>query len=374
MNVLLVANVGGGTGGFYHVGDEAMFYETYRSYQTYAPQWRIGALSSAFSHTHLNITEHLHLPWPESNARLARHYFFKLVIKLLIWRIFSISLFTTEQRAFFDIINAYDRIHFTGGGNITSIFGGWLYYSFFIMVIAAALGKDIFLTSQTIGPFYGVDRLISICCLNLATTLYIREPVTSTRPLLSSGVFIPPVYSMVDAATSLASTSSFSVSKKPQVYTIGLSLHRWPGYELAMKQWVGSFIQACQTRGAIRVVLIPHVITKNLRGGDMAFMDEVTNKFSRQVEIVRPTFSQLMDSSIEPASTIKALTTQVDLLISSRYHGLVFALSTHTPAIGFVMDTYYNRKNFALTKLHRKISGETGPIFITLDKTTHENH
>lgn len=347
MKVLLFANVGGGSAGFYHVGDEAMLYQEYLRYTKNRQVNTIGIVSSSYSHQHLNCQEHLNLPWPTDPGQ-AQKYWFTLLIKSIIYALTKKSLYTEEQLAFVAAIEKYDRIHFSGGGNLTSVFSWWLYYSLFIISTGWLLGKEVILTSQTIGPFTFIDTLCTGIILNLCKKISIREPAITQHSLWKYGVIFPKVTSTTDAATTLSKKTSFHLRHTKKKLRIGLSLHEWQSYSQQLIDTVVSLINALSTSQSIEVILIPHVITKSMDDFDSKFMRKIIKKLSPKIKVVIPTYNQLMKSSVEPASTFKSLTSEVDVLISSRYHGLVFALSTNTPCIGFLMDEYYDKKNKSL--------------------------
>lgn len=348
MKVLLFANVGGGSAGFYHVGDEAMLYQCYLEYRKNQSASTIGIISSSYSHQHLSCNEHLNLPWPQKENK-ARWYWFTLLIKTIIYVTTKKSLYSKEQLDFVRMMEQYDRIHFPGGGNLTSIFSWWLYYSLFIILTGWLLKKEIILTSQTIGPFTLVDRLCATPFFNLCKKISIREPGIKRYSLWKYGIFLPQVTSAPDAAAALSKKTSYTLRPTKRL-RIGLSLHSWQSYNQKLADIVVSLLNSLSKSRSIELVLIPHVITKNMNEFDSGYMQKIVGKVNPKIKVVSPTYNQLMRSSVEPATTFKSLTSQVDILLSSRYHGLVFALSTQTPCIGFLMDEYYNRKNQSLFK------------------------
>ena len=70
-------------------------------------------------------------------------------------------------------------------------------------------------------------------------------------------------------------------------------------------------------------------------------MNLVVKKLHRKIKIIRPTDKQLFRSKSSPAVVINGLTASVDFLITTRYHGTVFALASNVPLMSLVMDKYY---------------------------------
>ena len=187
MRVLLFADIGGERG-FYHTGDEAMFEVTYAWYRKNYPKCIITTLSKTPQKLQ-------HLNWPMDRF-INRGYFFIMFFKTLIWRLFKINIFTKKEFDFIKLVSNTDRIHFTGGGNITSLFTPWLYYSLFVIFLGRLLKKRVILTSQTIGPFRIIDKLPVIVILNLADLIVLREEIIDNR----YGIFLPKLKGMIDSA------------------------------------------------------------------------------------------------------------------------------------------------------------------------------
>jgi polysaccharide pyruvyl transferase WcaK-like protein len=352
MKVLLLANIGSGSAGFYHAGDEAMFYQTYKWYRREFTHTSLGVFSLPRVRSLPALKIHTPLPWP-SHDTAALIYFFKLVLKVLVYKIARISLFTETQYACISVIQQYDRLHFTGGGNLTSEFKSWLYYAYFLIFTAWILGKEVILSSQSIGPFTLFDTVISTIILNLSKEIGLREIITNKYPLSKYGIFLPRIHSDVDAATHISANTRYALSNQPTYFRIGLSLHDWKSYGSHIEQATLNVIKAIHSKQPVELVLIPHVFTTDMRQFDMRFMLQLIKRVSKNINVIIPSYEELTQSATEPASTIKTLTSSVDVLISTRYHGLVFALATNTPVVGFHLDAYYNHKNKKLLEFYK---------------------
>ena len=344
MNILLFANVGSAINGFYHAGDEAMFYETYRYYRSNFPSFNLTALVSYKSHQKLKIKEELNLPWPE-NGFNSRITFIFLSLKVIIWKLTGLSILSSNELNFISIIKKQQLIHFTGGGNINSLFPNWLYYSFFIIFLGWLFSKKIVLTSQTIGPFRFIDCFFSLLILNIPSLIILRENNKERNILLKYGIFRPIIKGGLDAAHTLPINSTYKLPEK-KCLRIGLSLHSWKNYQEKLIKSVALTINKLVKTKKIEVLLIPHIITKENDEWDILYMEKLKSLLLKKIKIIEPKHKDIVESAIEPAITIKWLTSKVDLLITSRYHGIVFASSTNVPFITFKMREYYSRKNY----------------------------
>ena len=63
------------------------------------------------------------------------------------------------------------------------------------------------------------------------------------------------------------------------------------------------------------------------------------------MKVNNPITSQELLALAVPASYIAQRTADVDVLLTTRYHGIVFALSHNIPVIALQFDAYYRMKN-----------------------------
>lgn len=342
MNVLLFADVGGREG-FYHVGDEAMLEVTHAWYRKNYPKCKITILSKT-------PLKPQHLNWPIDRF-INRGYFFIMSFKTLIWRLLKINIFSKKEFNFIKLVNNADRIHFTGGGNITSLFTPWLYYSLFVIFLGWLLNKQIILTSQTIGPFWGIDRLPVFIILNLPYLIVLREEINNKK----YGIFFPKLKGMVDAAYFLPAKEIIHKPNGKKI-RIGLSLHYWQGFNhMKLIDQTTQVLNKISLKYQIEIVIIPHVFSsKKYRWSDMNLMNLLIKKQPKKIKVIRPTNKQIFRSKSSPAVVIKELTASVDFLMTTRYHGTVFALASNVPSMSLVMDKYYQLKFENILKMFYK--------------------
>ncbi len=346
MKALLFANVGSDTNGYYHVGDEAMFLEQARFYQENFPSIQLFSFVSLLSPVMNEITQQEGSPWPNT-VPWARRYLLTILFKTWLWTKFKIFRFSPEQFRFIQLIMDMDVIHFTGGGFLTTECGAWFYYALIILGVAKFCDKPVFLASQSIGPFSWLDRQFAIRLLDAAQIIILREPTDFTKlELQRQGLTKPEILKSVDAAYFLP-LSQQSVPHHNSAFRIGLSLHSRADNLAKLKVLIEL---ACHElllhHPKIELVLIPHIL--NEKGDyDLAEMKSILTDLPKEIQVMLPNFSKAAKSSISIAEVVKAYTSNCDLIISSRYHGLIFGLSLAIPCIALSDGKYQIMKNSA---------------------------
>lgn len=341
MKVLLFANIGTAPNNFYHIGDEAMFLETYNWYQKHHQNYKLSILTSQSNHSNLELSEILN---PFEFQFVNKRVLLKAFIKITLFKFLKINILNKKEFSLFKIIKNQDRIHFCGGGNITSLFQGWLYYSLLIITFSLVFRKEVILTSQTIGPFNFIDKIIVRLILNKVKIIATRG---DKKDIFLLKIKNPQIFNMLDAAYKLPMKSNVRISPK-KYFRIGLSLHEWKSNQSFIKKLVKN-LEKINTIKKIEIILLPHVIVNSKNEWDMGFMNSIFNK-KNDLKIIKPKITSILTSNSETAYTLKKMTSTCDLLISTRYHGLIFALSKNIPVLTFTNDKYYSDKNINAIK------------------------
>lgn len=155
---------------------------------------------------------------------------------------------------------------------------------------------------------------------------------------------------MVDAAyTVLARTKR--PTKNPGTLVIGLSLHAWKGQEQAVIKLIRRTLEAISATHALKIVLIPHHILPSADGPDLAYMQKILMPLSNKITVTQPNTDSLSAMKSKTIQHIKQCTTEVDLLITSRYHGIIFACSADVPIVSLNYDEYYSIKNIGALEM-----------------------
>lgn len=125
--------------------------------------------------------------------------------------------------------------------------------------------------------------------------------------------------------------------------TIGLSLHSWKNNDEKITKVLKKLLKEISGNKKIRIVLLPHHISYSNDPDDISYMQELVSSFSQSTEIIVPDLNRKKQSSL--AAYVKKMTSQVDVLLATRYHGLIFALSENVPVLAVNFDKYYETKN-----------------------------
>ncbi|MFH1244020.1 MAG: polysaccharide pyruvyl transferase family protein [bacterium] len=349
MKILLLADIGTNETGFYHVGDEAMFEEVIKWYKRHQPTIELGVLARSVSHTYLGISAYLHLPFPLAGHQ-AILYCLKLMVKSVLDYRWGINLFRTEQLSFVRSVLRYNILHFTGGGNIYSLCPSWLYYAFFLMFLFSLHKRKVIMTSQTIGPLQGIDRIFARYFLNLPSLIGLRKPLNTPNLLDNYGVDKPRIVSMLDSAYNLPTKTGLLLPRTKRL-RIGISLHQLRGCEQVILESVAHALTDLAEIERVELVLIPHILIKeNNKEWGKWYMKQLVKRLPSNIKVTAPSYTKIVSSGSSQAQTIKYLTSCCDVMVVTRYHGLIFSLSTNTPVLVLSSGEYYNHKNINALK------------------------
>lgn len=347
MKVLLFANIGTWSNKYYHVGDEAMFLTTLEWYQKEHNDYEISCLTSLPNHQDRNIKEIVHpLPANYYNSKT----FCKFILKLFILKKFKKNFFNVFEQKILKLIEQQDIIHLTGGGHLNSIYFDWLYYSLSIILIAKFFKKRVFITSHSLGPFNIRDLLLSSSILNKVDKIILREPVNFlTR--LKYLLFFTKISGKID--------SGYFLKKKPikienkNHLRIGISIHKFINNKNQYQNLLEVLDKISRNR-KIEILTIPHIITTHEEEHDDCFMNNLVSNL-RNIKIIKLSKNLLLKTKGEIAEKINFATSTCDIIITTRYHGLIFSLSNSIPCFCLYNDSYYRQKFIgALKFLYRK--------------------
>ncbi|MEK7103161.1 MAG: polysaccharide pyruvyl transferase family protein [Patescibacteria group bacterium] len=332
--VFIVADIGLGANSAYHVGDEAMFLCNLQQYRKM--DWRIVASSRSLSHASEDFIEVRDLyikNIPAFLFRLGQCFLIKWV---------KINSFPQYFKATVQEVISSDLVHISGGGNLTSFWPGHIYYRCFIIVLASLYSIPIVMTGQTIGPF--TKRLHSIVLgffLNYVLFIGVRDNEYSSNQLKALGVHKPRVVVMPDDATLLEVLNNQELIVHSGI-NVGLSLHEGAENFDALREAITAL---SEMNPQIHFYLIPHYFDEKNSFDILSMQEVVASIDSERVHLID--FLTLFDK--ESINTIpqrvKAMTSQMDILIATRYHGIIFALSSGVPVVAVNYDEYYAAKN-----------------------------
>jgi polysaccharide pyruvyl transferase WcaK-like protein len=225
-------------------------------------------------------------------------------------------------------VDACDVLVVSGGGNMNSLFGAHLETRLMLVERARRLGKPVVLVSQTLGPFEPAHRDEVRAALAGADWVGVRDrgsveelgPAARLAP--DDAVFLAPAH--VPATVALAARRG---------RLLGLSLHGIPGMTDARLGDAADAAGAIAGAAGWKTVLVPHQARRG--EGDLLLARRVRERLGAEACEVLP---------VLPARAVRALAGDLALAVSTRYHGVVFALAAGTPAVALASSPYTERK------------------------------
>lgn len=274
----------------------------------------------------------------------------------------SLKLLVLQRREFYHVlklISRCDALLNVGGGNINSIIRKELYKKCTLHRIARILGKPVFISGQTIGPFDNDnDRAVARESLELAAVLTFRDRGISSGRVAELGVTGPLMYDAGDDALSLSSITRAEAQK----LIAADAGQRWQALE-AKATW------GINLKGSLKIfkgkgrsgdlgneITLMARICEHLVKTQQAKILLISTDFCPDVDdrlLHRRLHGQIDPSSRQRIAVLensyddhqlKGITGCCDFVLGCRYHFLVFALSQIVPAIGIASGIYQQTK------------------------------
>jgi polysaccharide pyruvyl transferase WcaK-like protein/glycosyltransferase involved in cell wall biosynthesis len=233
-------------------------------------------------------------------------------------------------RTFQEAFQGCSSLLLTGGGNLTSQYGGLLFERLAAIRVAHAMGLTVLVSGQTVGPVLTApDREEAATALSLCAVTGARERYT--HELLGSlGVSSTRV---LDDATFLTAADP---GQLPQVPASGYIAATFAPASGAMgrddyHRHMARLLDLAYEQLQLPILLLPHVSTFGAQDGDQECHASIA-RLSKAPDV------RVMDqhAALETAT----LTANAELVISSRYHPVVFGLSAGVPVLPVAVDYY----------------------------------
>lgn len=239
-----------------------------------------------------------------------------------------------------------DALIVSGGGNLCSTWPHHLYERAALLRAAVLLGKPAIVLGQTLGPDLSErERELLATSLPLAQLVGARER-PSVAVALSLGV--PPnrlIYQLDDAFFLAPSAPREKQEKQARIEAlcngawIAVTVHPFAssplgGDEAPWRALAAELSRVAESTGA-RLVFIPHAAGEegNATASDVEAARWMASFIPADVAV------DVLDE-VWSAPEVRWLTGRASLVISTRYHPLVFALSAGVPALGLWVDSY----------------------------------
>lgn len=234
-------------------------------------------------------------------------------------------------------IRSCDGILIAGGGNLNSLYGWLLYERAAVALIAKSFGKKVIISGQTFGPsLLPEDKQVLSEMLAGAVLVGARE-ADSHRFALELGVQPERLVRTFDDASFLAASSKLAdgnVELPPEyiVATVAPESHR---DQTRVLPHLARALANLSKDSEMPVVLIPHMGFFTRDG-----KSEGVDVDSHNALLVHAPGANFMPLEVVDALTAVEITRGASLVVSNRYHPLVFAAAQMIPTVGVCMDDY----------------------------------
>jgi polysaccharide pyruvyl transferase WcaK-like protein/glycosyltransferase involved in cell wall biosynthesis len=234
-----------------------------------------------------------------------------------------------------------DTLIISGGGNLCHTWPHHIYERLAMARLASSRGAPVMILGQTLGPELGVrERQLLTELLQLSAWTGLRETYSYSLAL-ELGADPETLSYQLDDATFLApepaQTDGFLPSSRPW---IAVTIHPVvePSIGNPVIERLASSLRTIAETTEAELVFLPHVDFPRASGAlsDGAFGEAI----ARSLDANPP----LRIHPVLPAARTLWLTQQASLVISTRYHPLVFAMAGSVPAVGLWTDEYTRRK------------------------------
>lgn len=250
-----------------------------------------------------------------------------------------------------DAVSGADAVAVTGGGNLNSTWPEHIYERAALGLLAGIFAKPFIVSGQTIGPhLLQRDSELVSQLLHAARSVGVREEA-SLEFLGRLGGPRPRTSLTIDDATFLAgAVPAWTPPSAPYIVATFAPSAGVLGQELYHDQIV-DLLERTVAITDCDVILIPH---QGGSVGDSSFADVA---FHREIaEAVEG--GRVHQAPMMTAPEIAGVTRTASLVLSSRYHPVVFGLSGSVPSVGIGVDAYTSTKikgamtNYGLSSLY----------------------
>jgi polysaccharide pyruvyl transferase WcaK-like protein len=225
-----------------------------------------------------------------------------------------------------------DAVFICGGGNMTSVWPQVLEARLRLIKWANRLNKDVYLVSQTLGPYNEEHRKAVEMTLSRAKWVGVRDKSYSKTQVNF------PVHFAVDDACFLPAMhdqKTKRLEKKSYPYCC-VSMRYFGDANQENLLALSEVVSAIARKQGLKTIFIPHH-APNGKGGDIKLAKSIAHLWPEDKPLI-------VIEPIPMASPLKALTSSSEWVVTMRYHQLIFALSTGVPAVGVYVNEYTQAK------------------------------
>lgn len=242
-------------------------------------------------------------------------------------------------RALIEVLSECDGLLIAGGGNLNSRYGWLLYERAAAVVIARALGKPVVISGQTLGPQLTAPDAIVLAEMLLAADLCsMREPASLQ---LARSMGVPAAAGLDDASFLTPAASSEPAAASGTAAVNGVQDLPGSGYVAVtvaplsegredLFAQLGAELDSLHGQTGLPVVFVPHMGIGADQGWDMAAHARIAGAMS----------TRSLQLPVLPARDVAGITAGAAMVLTTRYHPAVFALSAGVPVLGLAPDNY----------------------------------
>ena len=339
-HVLVIGDIAGAEE--YHVGDEAMVDANLTRLRAHLPEVRFTLISQDPAYSSMLYAAHAIKPIgfasaaPDSDAQnFAR---LQQVLHAAELKAADQPLVGIDPSiaAMIEAVDAVNAVLISGGGNMSSTWPQHLFERVALIQIAHILGKPVAVSGQTIGPnLDAAHEALLARVLPMATLLGTRE-LDSMQRALSLGFSPDKLEYQVDDTVHMASEMpQDSAENFSQPYAV-VTLHTFaqPQDEDSALSVLAQQLDRIAEATGLHLVFIPHVGQDHR---DTVFSDL---RVGRKLASLLKDPSRMTVLGIENARVVNWRTQHASIVISTRYHPLVFGLAGSVPCLGIYTDDY----------------------------------
>jgi polysaccharide pyruvyl transferase WcaK-like protein len=224
-----------------------------------------------------------------------------------------------------EAIRASDGVVVTGGGNMSSLWPMHIFERATIAAIAAREGKPFVVSGQTIGPDLTTeDGELVATLLASAALASVREPASFA---LCASLGLSNVTQTIDDASFLG----FEIEPTENYCLVTLANHVGDHDRDTVEAGIARLLDHVASSTGLEIVFSPHFgsLTDEPRGDSL---------MHNRVRALMTAASREIPATDSTASA--RLARRASLVVSSRYHPVVFAVSAGVPTIGIPVDNY----------------------------------
>lgn len=263
-----------------------------------------------------------------------------------------------EQRKTYNNFKNMDLMIVKGGGflhtynRLTDIY--YLYYSLYNIMLADRLGKKVVIMPNSFGPFLGkLEQAIVKKVLNKVELIYAREDISKKY---LQNVLRRKVYLSSDLGFFISSNKNkskyneniFTTDKKKVAIT--MRPYRFPEYSDSSKRYENYINEMYKVSKELinrgyYPVFVAHTLGPSAHEDDRISLKEVIEKLQK-AGVANKDYSYI-DNAAMNCYDLANLYSKVDYIIGTRFHSVIFAMTSLKPAIAI---SYSGHKTTGIMK------------------------